>query len=119
MSNRANSARIDSEMPTSAALLAEYSVHDGNAHRPHRLATFRIAGLLPSLRSGNADRTSSTGAKKLVSMIDRKVASSPALTWFQVPMPALFTRPSRPPMACSACPTSRSRNSGLVMSPDR
>ena len=43
-SNRANSPRHASDMPTSANLLAEYSGHAGIPFRPHIDVTFTTAG---------------------------------------------------------------------------
>ena len=67
-SNRANSPRHASDMPTSANLLAEYSAHAGIPLRPHIDVMFTTAGWFPFVRCGIATRVNSTGPKKFTSI---------------------------------------------------
>src|SRR5439155_1463379 len=99
-------------------LLAEYSDHAGIALRPHMEATLTMAGCSPLVRIGMARRISSAGAKKLTSMICRRISSVEFAKYAQLAMPALLIRTSRPLHgACTKWP-SQTRGAFIVQRPE-
>src|ERR1700761_2237261 len=110
------SAAIASVSARTAPLVAEYSARCG---RPAVAATeqvLTIAACADARRCGRAARVTRTIPTTLTSYTRCHSSSGLSLTVPAAPMPALFTRMSRPPSASAAAPTAARTDASSVTS---